>query len=274
VSRPDNDVPREIAQGVHYLTVGKGLLRANIYFVRSDTAWVLIDAGSAGCGPAIVAAAEALFGEGTCPTAILLTHDHPDHGGAVKELVQKWDCPVWVHPDEEPIVQGGIPQFHQWASPLDRWVVLPWMRLLGRKRAEAMVAQASLKGLAYSFDFSAGVPGLPGWEALHTPGHTPGHVAFFRRSDRVLLTGDALVTMNVNSLAGLVAGKQTASAPPWYVSWDMRLAKKSIAALAKLEPLVVGGGHGVPLSGSEVPGKVEALAARVAAPVAAPEGGR
>jgi glyoxylase-like metal-dependent hydrolase (beta-lactamase superfamily II) len=148
------------------------------------------------------------------------------------------------------------------------------MRLLGRKRAEAMVAQASLKGLAYSFDFSAGVPGLPGWEALHTPGHTPGHVAFFRRSDRVLLTGDALVTMNVNSLAGLVAGKQTASAPPWYVSWDMRLAKKSIAALAKLEPLVVGGGHGVPLSGSEVPGKVEALAARVAAPVAAPEGGR
>jgi glyoxylase-like metal-dependent hydrolase (beta-lactamase superfamily II) len=57
----------------------------------------------------------------------------------------------------------------------------------------AMVAQASLKGLAHSFDFSAGVPGLPGWEAVHTPGHTPGHVAFFRRSDRVLLQGDALV---------------------------------------------------------------------------------
>jgi glyoxylase-like metal-dependent hydrolase (beta-lactamase superfamily II) len=188
----------------------------------------------------------------------------------VKELVQKWDCPVWAHPDEEPIALGGIPEFHRWASPLDRWIVLPMMRLLGRKRAEAMVAQASLKGLAHSCDFNAGVPGLHGWEAVHTPGHTPGHVAFFRRSDRVLLTGDALLTMNVNSLVGLARGKQTASAPPWFVSWDMRLAKKSIAVLAKLEPLVVGGGHGVPLAGPQVPGEVRALAARVSAP----EGGR
>ena len=258
MSRSDIDVPREIAPGVHYLTVGKGLLRANIYFLRSGAGWVLIDAGSAGCGPAIIAAAEVLFGGGTCPTAILLTHDHPDHGGAVRELARKWDCAVWVHPDEEPLVQGGIPQFHQWASPLDRWVVLPLMRLLGRERAEAMVAQASLRGLAHSFDFSAEVPGLPGWEAVHTPGHTPGHVAFFRRSDRVLLTGDALLTMNVNSLVGLARGKQTASAPPWYVSWDRQAARASVAIMAGLEPLVLAPGHGTPMAGRDIPGKVRA----------------
>ncbi len=42
----------------------------------------------------------------------------------------------------------------------------------------------------------AELPGLPDWEAVPTPGHTPGHVAFFRRSDRVLITGDALVTVD------------------------------------------------------------------------------
>jgi glyoxylase-like metal-dependent hydrolase (beta-lactamase superfamily II) len=262
VNARDPGRPREIAPGVHYLTVGKGFLRANIYFVRSGESWTLVDAASAGCGPAIVAAAEALFGAGSPPAAILLTHDHPDHGGAVRELTEAWDSPVWVHPNEEPIVQGGIPQFHEWASPLDRWVVLPMMRLLGRKRAEAMVARASLKGLAHPFDFSAGIPGLPDWEAVPTPGHTPGHVAFFRRSDRVLISGDALVTMKVNSPMGLLFKKQTVSGPPWYVSWDRRMAKKSFAALAELEPLVVAGGHGIPMSGPGLPDSVRRLAAR------------
>jgi hypothetical protein len=58
------DLPREIASGVYCLETGKGLLRANVYLVRSGTSWALIDAASANCGSAIQKAAEALFGEG------------------------------------------------------------------------------------------------------------------------------------------------------------------------------------------------------------------
>ena len=40
----------------------------------------------------------------------------------------------------------------------------------------------------------ADLPGLPGWQILHTPGHTPGHVSFFRPADRTLVVGDAFCT--------------------------------------------------------------------------------
>jgi glyoxylase-like metal-dependent hydrolase (beta-lactamase superfamily II) len=244
-------VPREIAPGVHWLEVGKGFLRSNIYFVRSGSTWTLIDAGSTGCGRSIQAAAESLFGENASPASILLTHDHPDHAGSARELAQTWNCPVWVHPDELPMVFGDIPTFKNYANPLDRWVVLPLLRLMGRKRAQAIVSKASLKDVARALDLSAELPGLPDWRLVPTPGHTPGHAALFRAADRVLIAGDALVTVNLNSLRGLLLKKPRVSGPPWYTTWNWRLAKESVAVLGKLEPAVLAGGHGIPAAGPE-----------------------
>ena len=244
-------VPREIAPGVHWLEVGKGFLRSNIYLVRSGPTWTLIDAGSADCGRSIQAAAESLFGENASSASILLTHDHPDHAGSARELAQTWNCPVWVHPDELPMVFGDISTFKTYANPLDRWVVLPLLRLMGRKRSQAMVSKASLKDVARALDLSAELPGLPDWQLVPTPGHTPGHVAFFRPADRVLIAGDALVTVNLNSLGGLLLKKRRVSGPPWYTTWNWRLAKESVAVLAKLEPAVLAGGHGIPMAGPE-----------------------
>ncbi len=197
----DDGVPHEIAPGVHWLGVGKGLLRSNVYFVRAGSSWALVDAGSAKCAPVIRAAAESLFGEGSPPASILLTHDHPDHAGAARELAREWHCLVWVHPDEMPLARGDISTVHEFANPLDRWIILPLLRLMGKRRAESMVEQASLKDVARPFDPACGLPGLPDWEAVLTPGHTPGHVAFFRRADRVLITGDALVTAGALGLS-------------------------------------------------------------------------
>ena len=44
------------------------------------------------------------------------------------------------------------------------------------------------------------VPHMPGWRWIHTPGHTGGHVALFRDSDRCLIAGDAFVTTRQESL--------------------------------------------------------------------------
>jgi glyoxylase-like metal-dependent hydrolase (beta-lactamase superfamily II) len=131
---------------------------------------------------------------------ILLPHDHPDHAGSARELAQMWHCPVWVHPDELPLVLGDISTFHRYANRLDRWVILPLLRLMGPRRTASMLSQASFADVARPFDPTADLPGLPDWEAVPTPGHTPGHVAYFRRNDRVLIAGDALVTVNLNSL--------------------------------------------------------------------------
>ena len=59
------------------------------------------------------------------------------------------------------------------------------------------------------------VPGASGWEWVATPGHSPGHICLFRASDRVLLTGDALVTVNMDSWVGLIGARpQLAGAIP------------------------------------------------------------
>jgi glyoxylase-like metal-dependent hydrolase (beta-lactamase superfamily II) len=133
-----------------------------------------------------------------------------------------------------------------------------------------MLARSSLSDVSRPFEPGAGVPGLPGWECIPTPGHTPGHVSFFRASDRVLVTGDAVVTLRLNSLAGLLLGRQGLSGPPRYTSWSWRAAKESVAKLARLEPNVLAGGHGTHLTGPRTAGVVRAFADRFSGRAAKP----
>jgi hypothetical protein len=71
------------------------------------------------------------------------------------------------------------------------------------------------------------------------------------------------VTLLVNSPSGFLVGRQGLSGPPWYTTWDARQAAESIAAIAALEPTVVGGGHGRPMAGAGMPAAVHAYARRM-----------
>ena len=162
---------------------------------------------------------------------------------------------VYVHPDELPLVAGDFSTFEQYGGPLDIWVILPLMRVMPRRRRESMLSESSFKEVVRAFDPGTGVPGLPDWECIPTPGHTPGHVAFFRPGDRVLIAGDAVLAVNLNSLWGFLLwgfrrNKQRLSGPPWYTTWSWRAAKESVAPLARLEPRVLACGHGLPMSGT------------------------
>ncbi len=66
--------------------------------------------------------------------------------------------------------------------------------------------------------------------------------------------------MRINSVSGLVLGRQGISGPPWYTSWSWRTAKASVATLARLEPLVLAGGHGTPLTGAQTAAALRAFA--------------
>src|SRR3982751_1934819 len=93
----------EIASGVFYVPD----VMSNVYMIGSPGApWLLVDAGIRGTGPWIKRAASRAFGQGSRPEAIVLTHAHFDHVGALQDLAEEWNVPVWVHPLELPYVTG------------------------------------------------------------------------------------------------------------------------------------------------------------------------
>jgi glyoxylase-like metal-dependent hydrolase (beta-lactamase superfamily II) len=253
--------PVEIAPGVFCLGPW-GRTQTDVYLVRAGSSWFLVDAGWASDAARIEAATRGLLGPGIAPSAILLTHVHPDHAGSARALAARWACPILLHPAEMPIADGDFAAMERSAGPLDRWVILPAMRAMGERRRATVIARGSLGGRARGLATDGSIPGIDGWTWIHTPGHTPGHVSFVRSVDRVVLTGDALVTLDVNAPAGLLFGRQGLSGPPWYTTWDRGAAEASVATIAELDPVVVGGGHGRPLAGAGTQAAVRAFAER------------
>lgn len=251
--------PIAVADGVHQLPTGRGRAASHVYLVRSGQGWVLVDAGWPNAEQSIVAAAESLYGSGAEPAAIVLTHLHPDHSGSAPALARRWDVPVYVHPAELPQAPGKL--VDEYANPLDRWVLRPLLRVL----PEGTMPTTDLTAVVRPLDPAAGVPGLPDWTCVHTPGHTPGHVALFRGSDGVLLTGDALLTTDLNSLRGLLSRATRVSGPPWIATWDWPAAGASVAVLAGLRPRVLASGHGRVMAGPSSARQLDELAARLGA---------
>ncbi len=258
--------PVRIADGVFCLGPW-GRTQTNVHVVRAGTAWFVVDAGWAGDAGRIEETVRRLVGPEAAPRAILLTHVHPDHAGAARTLAEAWDCPILAHPAEIPIARGDFAAMHEVAGPLDRRIILPAMRAVGERRRARILARGSLAGLVEELAPGGRIPGVDGWTWVPTPGHTPGHVSFVRAADRVVLTGDALVTLQVNAPAGILRGRQGLSGPPWYTTWDGRAAAASIRTIADLAPTVVGGGHGRPLIGPATAAAVRAFASELGVPV-------
>ena len=246
--------PREIAVDVHVLTV-RG---ANVYLVGSDQSWALIDTGWPGAAPSIRAAAGTLFGPDERPAALLLTHAHPDHVGSAVELARSWALPVHVPAGDLPLLAADVLDNPEVLSPIDR-LIAALTCALPRSLRERM-SSAELRAVVCPLPQPpGGVPGLPGWRCLAAPGHSPGHVVFFRPDDRVAIVGDVVLT---SALWGLVPNWQRISRPPWIASWDWRRSKDAVAMLARLEPNVLASGHGAPLSGPSVARQLYAFSAR------------
>ena len=217
-----------------------------------DRGWVLIDTGMYGSAGRIARAAEERFGSGARPAAIILTHGHFDHIGAVRELAERWDVPVYAHELELPFITGVSPY-----PPPDPTVgggamaALSWLYPRG---------PIDLGNRARALPRDGSVPGMPGWRWIHTPGHTVGHVALFRDEDRTLIAGDAFVTTKQESALAVLTQREEVNGPPAYYTPDWSAAERSVEELAALDPRIAATGHGVPLRGDAMLRDLRALA--------------
>jgi glyoxylase-like metal-dependent hydrolase (beta-lactamase superfamily II) len=241
-----------IAQGV--LRVATGI--SNAYLVGTQKRWVLVDSGTAGYCDKIVGAAEGEFGENNRPKAILLTHGHFDHAGSAAELSDYWDVPIYAHRMELPYLQGKS------KYPPPDPTVGGFMSQLSR----------FFPNIAYDFGDRVRelrvdkLPGLEGWTCIETPGHTPGHVSFFREEDGTLLAGDAFTTLDQDSMVNTVTRRPKVSRPPAYYTIDWQQAEDSVKRLAALHPRTLATGHGLPMSGPRASNQLRELARNFPAP--------
>lgn len=162
----------------------------------------------------IIAVAEECFGVNSRPKAIVLTHGHFDHVGAVVDLVKHWN--------------GGA------VAKMSPFFPIEPVNL--GDQVQALPADGT-------------VPHLTDFRWIHTPGHSPGHVSLFRDKDRSLIAGDAFVTVKQDSLYKVFTQEVEINGPPRYLTTDWPAAWDSVKKLAALKPSVAICGHGMPVSG-------------------------
>ncbi len=144
------------------LTVGP--LAENTYLVWEKERGVLIDPGDE---PERIEAA--LEAAGVNPQAILLTHAHFDHVGAVAHLAKAHRVPVYLHPLDLPLYERAPEIAAGWGLSVPK-----------PPPPEGFFEDGDV------LEFG------PKFRVLHVPGHSPGHVAFFSPEHQRLFSGDVL----------------------------------------------------------------------------------
>jgi glyoxylase-like metal-dependent hydrolase (beta-lactamase superfamily II) len=192
---------REVAPGIHMLELPLpfSLGIVNVWLVRLESGWMLIDTGmqTDACFDALARALEGLSVEWREISRILLTHIHPDHMGLASKLVSLTGAPLDLHwADHELLAHVTNTDLHR-----------DWQREI----LTAAGVSAEMRALVHSsmFDiqqsFELLTPGrlLSGGETIATaygalevvwtPGHSPGHVCLYDRQRRLLISGDHIL---------------------------------------------------------------------------------
>jgi glyoxylase-like metal-dependent hydrolase (beta-lactamase superfamily II) len=246
-ARADHDedaIAHQIAPDLAYARIA--IVNVVFYGPRGagDRGWVLLDAGLTGMKKVIQAAALERFGEGARPSAIVMTHGHFDHVGALEDLAEEWDVPVYAHPDEAPYLEG-----RESYPPPDPKAGGGLMALSSSLFPTAPVNVSRRLRLLPE---DGRVPPMPEWRWVATPGHTAGHVSLWRESDRALIAGDAFVTTAQESVYAALTQEAEMHGPPMYFTPDWISARESVRKLAALEPELVVTGHGRPMRGEKM----------------------
>ena len=165
---------------------------------------------------------------------VAITHHHADHSGSLAALISSTGAHAYIHPLDAPIVRGEQP------APGPNREILAG-RLLGPLMARVTPKLQTVDVLHETNDGDE-VPAAGGMKAIHTPGHTAGHLSYlWPHKDGVLFAGDAAAhVFGLGPPVGIVGGIFTE---------DMAAAKDSFRKLAAIEFDIACFGHGGVIKG-------------------------
>ncbi|MDQ3741302.1 MAG: MBL fold metallo-hydrolase [Actinomycetota bacterium] len=179
---------------------------------------VLVDAGYASSGKKLVKTLR-----GTSVSAHAITHAHPDHVGGSSLVCRELGLPFWCPAGDAGAVRKG----NAVAAP---------------SRIRPLVSRTSgFHPVEIARELREG-DDVAGFRVLDVPGHSPGHVAFWRESDRVLVAGDVYFNLSLLTL------RYGLRQPPAILTVDPERNRESMRRLADLEPSVACFGHGPPVT--------------------------
>ncbi len=191
----------------------------NVYIVKEVDGLTVIDTGMAGTAKSIMAAAEQI---GKPIKRVLLTHAHSDHINGLDPLKK-------ALPNIEVIVSEQSARFME-----------------GDMSLEPGQANVELKGDFPSVETRANRTVADGdmvgsLQVIASPGHTPGHIAFFDQRDGSLIAGDAFQTLGGIAVAGVI---RWLFPLPGFATWHKPTAVQSAEKLLALNPKRLAVGHG------------------------------
>jgi glyoxylase-like metal-dependent hydrolase (beta-lactamase superfamily II) len=204
-----------IAPGVEWIPLFQPDL-VNVYLAGD----ILIDAG----GP--LARRKLLrFLEGRPVSSHVLTHGHPDHQGCSHAVCERFGAPLLCGEGDREAVEQGDPRS-----------LMPDPSTLFARTSKYFSGPAHPVSRVLSEGDRVG-----DFTVIATPGHTPGHLAFWRVEDRLLILGDVLFHRNP------ATRRRGLSEPFDMFTHDPELNRTSARKLAALEPELICFGHGAPL---------------------------
>lgn len=157
---------------MNWTKLALGPVQANAYIIENDNHdAVIIDPG--GEAERLITFVQS---KQIHPIAILLTHAHFDHIGAVDAVRKQWNIPVYVHENEQDWLQdtnkNGSAHF-------------PLGKITAKPADHIIEGEGSLEIGPFSFD------------VFETPGHSPGSVTFYNQPDSVIFSGDVLFASGI-----------------------------------------------------------------------------
>lgn len=210
----------ELAPGVWRVPLVRDLV--NGFVLRdADGQVTLIDMGLKSSGPKMVAALASIGSGPSDVTRLLLTHAHIDHAGGAAHVARVTGREFGVHTDDAGYARAGQSPPQTATTRLGRLM-------------QRLSPAATFEPVPVSDELTDGqvLPVAGGLRVVHTPGHSPGHVAYLHESSRVLITGDSI--FNVLGLRWPVKSFCT----------DFRMTQQTAHRLTELEYDVAAFTHG------------------------------